>query len=246
MTIAGRFEDALDAVTDPELAAPELLPARLARACARMLAVDGAGISVVDPDRGRIPLGASSELATTAERLQFTVGAGPCVTAQTAREPVFAVTDDLRRRWPPFADLLLDRTPFRAVVALPMQGSLTAAGAIDLYFRHADAVPALDVFDALAVTELVGSALSDAALWSHWSPSRGPDWLHGPAAERRAAVWEAMAMLGLALELDAPAVLALMRGHAYAAGRSVDEVADDLLAGRLDPEEFRQPVDERR
>ena len=245
MTIAGQFEDALRAVADPDLAAPELLPERLARAGARMLAVDGAGISIVG-DQGRIPLGASSGVAATAERLQFTVGAGPCMTAEQSGEPVFAVPEDLRRRWPGFADLLFERTPYRAVVALPMQEPLTGSGAIDLYFERPEAVPALDVFGAMSVADLIASALGDAAVWSSWSQPRGPNWLHGPAAERRAAVWEAMGRLELALELDAAAVLALLRAQAYAAGRSVDELAADVLADRLSPEGFRQPVDEHR
>ena len=35
-------------------------------------------------------------------------------------------------------------------------------------------------FAALAVGELVSSALSDAAVWSTWSQEDGPEWLHGP------------------------------------------------------------------
>ena len=55
---------------------------------------------------------------------------------------------------------------------------------------------------------------------------------------RRAAVWEAMGRLGIDLELDAPAALDLMRAYAYGSGRSVDDVAADLLAGRLRPDEL--------
>jgi hypothetical protein len=78
VTIAGRFGAALDDADTPELRGPELLPVRVARACAQMLQVDGAGLSLVDTAQQRMPLGASSEEAATAERLQFTVGAGPC------------------------------------------------------------------------------------------------------------------------------------------------------------------------
>lgn len=180
MTIAGRFEAALDDVGESDVHGPELLPVRLARACARTLQVDGAGISLVDAAQQSVPLGASSDEAAVAERLQFTVGSGPCMTAQETRQPVFGVEDDLRRRWPVFTDLLLGSTPFRAVVALPLQPALAGDGAIDLYFRRSAAVPDLDVFEALAVGELVTSALSDAAVRSSWSPAEGPDWLRGP------------------------------------------------------------------
>ncbi|TQN37360.1 hypothetical protein FHU33_4007 [Blastococcus colisei] len=233
MTIAGRFEAALDDVEEPDLRGPELLPVRLARACARTLRVDGAGISVVDAAQQRVPLGASSDEAAIAERLQFTVGAGPCMTAQEIRQPVFAVEDDLRRRWPVFTELLLGSTPFQAVVAFPLQPALAGAGAIDLYFRRSDDVPDLDVFEALAVGELVTSALSEAAVWSSWSPAEGPNWLQGPAPRRRAAVWEAMGKVSVELEVDTPAALDLMRASAYSRGTAIDDVAADLLAGAV-------------
>ena len=239
MSIAARFQTALDDATDPELSGPELLPVRLAHACAQVLGVGGAGLSLVDVRQQRIPLGASSEVAEVAERLQFTAGSGPCTAAQETRQPVFADESDLHRRWPLFSRLLVDATPYRAVVSLPLQPALSGAAAIDLYFEHSADVPRLDVFEALAVGELVSSALSDAAVWSTWSPAEGPGWLHGPMPRRRAAVWEAMGKLSVELELGAPAALALMRGRAYAEDRSVDHVAADLLSGHLSASDLR-------
>jgi hypothetical protein len=233
VTIAERFEAALDDATDRDLAGPELLPVRLARACARMLPVDDAGLSLVDAAQQRVPLSASSAAAEVAERLQFTVGAGPCMTAQETRQPVFAVEAELRRRWPVFAELLTGSTPFRAVVALPLQPALAGAGAVDLYFRRSDDVLELDVFEALAVGQLVTSTLSDAAVWSSWTPEDGPEWLQGPVPRRRAAVWEAMGRLSVDLELGAEAALALLRARAYGSGRTVDDVAAELLSGRV-------------
>jgi hypothetical protein len=234
MTIAERFEATLSSIEDARLTGPELLPERLALACARMLPVDGAGISVADPAGQRIPLGASSSEAAHAERLQFTAGDGPCTTAQACREPVFAVLDDLQRRWPTFADLLTSRTPYRAVVALPLGEAIAGLGAIDIYFEREEDVPGLDVFEAIALGGLVTSALSDAAVWSEWPVERGPDWLHGPAARQRAAVWEAIGKVSLALETEAPAALELMRSAAQSWGRTVDDLAADLLTARLE------------
>jgi hypothetical protein len=234
MTIAARFAAALDQVSDPELAGPELLPVRLTRACARTLGVDGAGMTLADGTQ-QIPLGASSPEADAAERLQFTAGDGPCTAARETRQPVFAVEEDLRRRWPLFHDLLTTSTSFRAVVGLPLQPALAGAGALDLYFRRSADVPGLDVFEAMAVGELIASALSDAAVWSTWSATQGPEWLQGPAPQRRSAVWEAMGLLGAGLGVSTPAALALLRGRAYAEGRSADEIAADVVSGRLRP-----------
>jgi hypothetical protein len=241
MSIAARFEDALReaGATVPEV--DELLPVRLAVACARVLGVDGAGISLAGKDGERIPLGANDELAARAERLQFTAGEGPCATSQAAREPVFADLGELRRRWLPFAELLERETPYRAGGALPLHEAISGLGAVDLYFRDQAAVPALDVFEAMAVGGLVATQLSEAAVWSDWPADRGPGWLHGPSAERRAAVWEATGLVGLATDLDAAPALDLLRHTARASGRTVDDVAADLLAGTLEPDALRAP-----
>ncbi|MGY1742496.1 MULTISPECIES: ANTAR domain-containing protein [unclassified Blastococcus] len=240
-TIAERFTAALDEAAEPGLAGPELLPARLMRACARTLPVDGAGLSVEDGSGRRLPLGASSEDAATAERLQFTVGTGPCLAAHRGGEPVFAMADDLRRRWLPFAELLLGRTPYRGVVALPLPLSLAGNVAIDLYFTDDGAVPRLPVFEAMAVGGLITSTLSEAAVWSDWQPAHGPEWLHTPAARRRALVWEALGQLSVTHGTDTRGALDLLRAAAYTAGRPVDDVAADLLSGRISPTTLRRP-----
>ena len=230
-TIAERFGSALEQAADPGAAGPELLPVRLMRACARTLPVDGAGLSVEDGAGRRLPLGASSDDAATAERLQFTVGTGPCLAAHHGGEPVFAMADDLRRRWLPFAELLLSRTPYRGVVALPLPLSLAGNIAIDLYFTDESDVARLPVFEAMSVGALVTSALSEAAVWSDWEPAHGPEWLRTPAARRRALVWEAIGKLSVEHGTDSRGALDLLRAAAYSAGRPVDDVAADLLAG---------------
>lgn len=240
-TIAERFGSALERAETPGLAGPDLLPVRLMRACAETLPVDGAGLSVEDGSGRRLPLGASSPDAATAERLQFMVGAGPCLAAHHRREPVFAMTDDLRRRWLPFAELLLSRTAYRGVVALPLPLSLAGNITIDLYFTDEAAVPRLPVFEAMATGGLITSALSEAAIWSDWEPAHGPEWLRAPAARRRAVVWEALGSLSVAHGTDSRGALDLLRVAAFAAGRPVDDVAADVLSGRISPTSLATP-----
>jgi hypothetical protein len=239
VTIAARFEDEIRSAIATGLEGPELLPERLAQAAAAMLPVDAAGISLLGEGDTRVPLGASSGMASVAERLQFTVGDGPCIAAQRSGEPVFAVEEDLRRRWPGFTAQLLDKTPYRGIVGLPLQRALAGVGAMDLYVEDARRVAHLDVFEALAVGELITSALSEAAVFSTWSASDGPDWLHAPVTRRRARVWEAMGKLSLALDVDRPVALELMRAYASAGDRVVDEVAADVLSRRLRPEDLQ-------
>jgi hypothetical protein len=65
----------------PELPGPELLPTRLMKAAAAVLPVAAAGISIFISSGHRVPLGASDDTAALAERLQFTSGEGPCLSA---------------------------------------------------------------------------------------------------------------------------------------------------------------------
>jgi hypothetical protein len=242
VSIATRFRAALEDVREPGLAGPELLPVRLARACARTLGVDAAGLSVSNGE-DRVPLGASSGTAALAERLQFTAGDGPCEAAQRHKEPVFAASTDLDRRWPDFARLLAEHTPYRAVVALPIGETLAGSGALDLFFSDEATVADLDVFEAMSVGDLAGAALSDAAVWAPWSPRGGPAWLHGPAAQQRGLVWTAIGRVAMARHVATPAALELLRATARATGRTVDDLAGDIASGRLDPGALRHPDD---
>ena len=235
MGLAERFAAALAAESTSGDDDGHLLPERLARAVVGVLPVDGAGLSVQFGARGRCPLGASSADAGRAERLQFTVGDGPCLLALETGHPQFLVAEDLQLRWPVFADRLLAQTPYRGIVSLPVRHALAGTGAIDLFLVDPAAVARLDVFDAVSVGDLVAAALTDAAVWSTWSEAQGPAWLHSPAAERRAAVWQAVGLTAAAVDVDTAEALAELRAHAAARGRSVDAVAADLVSGRLVP-----------
>jgi hypothetical protein len=72
------------------VAGPELLPTRLAKACTRVLPIDDAGISMFTAPTMRIPIGASGDDATIAERLQFTAAQGPCIDARHTGQRVVA------------------------------------------------------------------------------------------------------------------------------------------------------------
>ena len=235
VSLAGRFRDAMTAETDDGSDDVHLLPDRLSRAAARVLEADGAGLSLGTAEDRRLPLGASSPHAGLAEEAQFTVGSGPCLLALTTSRPVFVVEQDIRRRWPAFAERLLADTPYRGAVSLPLRSPLTGDGALDIFFCDPADVPRLDVFDAVAVGDLVTAALEDAAVLSTWSEIAGPDWLRSPAAQRRSTVWTAVGRMCTALNVGAPDALALLRRHAVAGGRSVDAVADDVVSGRLLP-----------
>jgi hypothetical protein len=232
VSLAQRFSDVLSIETGDD-ALDELLPVHLARTAAKILGADGVGVGVQGEGGWRTPLGASDEMAATAERLQFTAGSGPCLLAAQSGWPVFGVDPILPRRWPAFHDLLVTQTPYRSIVALPLREELTGLGVLSLYICRSDGLATIDAFEARAVAQLISARLRRTAAWSSWSDTGGPGWMNSPAAQRRAKVWQAMGMVMLALSVSAEDALAVLRCYAYGAGREVDAVAADLTSGRI-------------
>jgi len=232
MDLAQEFAARVTAA-ERELPGPELLPDRLARACAAVLPVDGVGLSAYFSADRRLPLGASDPTAAIAERLQFTVGEGPCLSAHATGLPVLADEAELQARWPGYHDLLVAHTPVRGVISLPLHGGLEHIGALDLYLRSSDDVRALGLADSLTVT----AALSDTfatAMAAEPHTEDGPAWLDAPGAGRRAQVWQAVGFVNVGLQLPSPDALALLRAYAYGHDRDLDDVAAAVLERRLD------------
>ena len=104
----------------------------MAVACGRLLPIAGAGLGLMN-DAFRVPLGASDDLASAAERLQFTQGEGRCLDASKHCRLVIAGPVDIEQRWPAFARELFNLTPYRAVISLPLPLEPDLGAALDLY-----------------------------------------------------------------------------------------------------------------
>lgn len=240
MGVREEFAAAMDAVTGrPRTHHSALLPNKLAWACARVLGVAGASLSIsTDPDL-RIPLGASGEAASIAESLQFTTGAGPCLDAYATGVPVWAPEAVLVRRWPIYHLHLVHRTPFRAVHALPLGRELTGLGALDLYFTSDEALAAHAPEDAQAVADEVADALlADPTA----RVSREPIWLSSEPARARTAVAVAVGMVAIDRDLSPNAALELIRRHARGVASTVDVVARQIVDRALPPGDLARPL----
>lgn len=62
-------------------------------------------------------LATSSEVAATADNIQYDAGDGPCLQAASENEPVVIPDLDDSARWPGFARMVQDRTPVRSVMS---------------------------------------------------------------------------------------------------------------------------------
>lgn len=242
MTIVERFDAAVaDKATEyPEA---ELLPVRLAIACVRVLPVAGAGLSALAHPDLRLPIGSSDEVASYVERLQFTHGEGPCLHAYATGQPQLITAGELRRRWPELHRDLTSVTPFRAVASLPLREGFTRIGALDLYLPEPDGLPLAELGDAITVAQCVSTALVAARLFTvaaqQADPFHPPHGTHSAPMAGRVQVWKAMGLMNVRLQMTAPDALALLRAHAYATDRLVDDLAHDILSDRVSLDDLR-------
>ena len=235
MSFTTRIDAELARISAPATDDPALLPGRLARACARILGAAGAGISVFATDGFRFPAGASDDDSAAAERLQFTVGVGPCLDAHAAGQPITATAEVLGHRWPEFQAELERRTPFRAITSVPMTSNPVGLGCVDLYF-HDDAE-----MHRLVLSDARDAVQHTYALLVGEDPDVPPAWVDGTTHAPRNRVMMAVGMLNVSLGVTSEQALALLRGHAFALDVSVDEVAR-LVAERRIPVSALDPA----
>ena len=240
--VIARLNAALELDDDPTMTGAALLPSRLARAAAATLAVDGASLSLMSLDI-RIPLGASSPAATRAERLQFTLGEGPCLDVIHDGHPIRSGPDDMARTWPQFHRELTTTTPFRAVVAVPLPFTSEGdGGALDLYVVDPAAGDRVDLGACEQVADrmvdLLVRAVAPAALPAVDDAAQ-VSWLQAADARARMEVWVAIGILTARVGLDSADGLTMMRAWAHSNNSDVDRVAGQLVDGSLDPDLFR-------
>lgn len=233
------FQSALLAGSEGVGAVPELLPSRLAAACASALSVDGAGLSLISQGF-RVPLGASTALSAVAERLQFTTGEGPCLHALREQTEIRASQDDTARRWPLFYDEFVRRTPYRSVASVPLRITPILRGAVDLYFVDPVGALGADLGDADTVALHMANMLRQDP--SPLVPSLEipdtvvPAWSYSPAARQRFRTWIAAGVIMAHYEMAAAEALDRLRAYTFSQEQDIDQVTEALIDGTLRPE----------
>lgn len=196
----------------------------------RVLPVSGAAVSTVGEVLGSETLSASDDEALHVDELQFDLGEGPCWDAmRTARS---VLQSDIRSaeaeaRWPSFTKAVSSRD-VASIFAFPLAVGPLRFGAVDLYSRQPLTLDSRQTRQASTLASVVGRhvlrhALADLEQLDIERMS--------PHSRRRVhqATGMVLAQLGISPE-DARLVL---EGHAFAAGSSMMEVADQVLSGQL-------------
>jgi hypothetical protein len=231
--LLNRFRAAVATAYRVRTGDPELVPMALSQACVEVLPVAGAGISLTD--ELRVPLGASDAMAARAERLQTTLGEGPCLSAADAAEPLVADEESIAARWPLFHRELVSQTPYRSVVSVPLlaRDGFTGLGALDLYLAEPVAAPDLFLSQVgSAIAAPISSVLFDYD-GIHANPNALPPWLNSASVTERMHVWIAVGILMEHAGVGNDDALAALRAHAIAKNESIDETASRLMSHEL-------------
>ena len=135
------------------------------------------------------------------------------------------------RSWPVFAAEIADQ-PVGAIFAFPLQTGAIRIGALDLYRRRPGWLSSTEVVIALQVVDIATLAL----LGLQGDPAAG-EWVLALPRDRE-QVHQATGMLISAYAVSAEQALARLRAYAFGTGRMVEEVARDLVIGRISPEDL--------
>jgi ANTAR domain len=208
----------------------------LLMACIAAAAVDGGGMSLVSATGMRQPIYGSDDTAQVMERLQFTIGEGPCVDASASGSPVLVPDlDDTGsggwQRWPVFL-AEASKADIRAVFAFPVSIGAISLGAIDLYRRSPGPLLREELAKTLTTVDAIASTLLDVE--GTLNSGLDVDRLSGMAVHGAAGM--VMEQLGTSIE----EALMRLRATAYAEGVSINELANDVIIGNSRFQEDRR------
>jgi hypothetical protein len=204
------------------------LPDGLVRLCARTLPVSGVGLALMTDEGPAGTVAASDGGARQLEELQFTLGQGPCVDASHTGRPVLApdLAGTSSRNWPQFA-AGADAAGLRAVFAFPLQVGGIRLGVLDLYRDTAGELSGEELAGALSFADAATHLLLDLQAQD---TAQGLPPPHALAVlDDRAEVHQATGVVSVRAGVSLAQALALLRARAYAEGRSIGDLARDVL-----------------
>jgi hypothetical protein len=209
------------------------VPAELCRACVSLLDITGASVTLAGGPGVRTLWWSSDPVAEQLAEAQYTLGDGPCHSALTLAAPVLAgdLTEGAdTRRWPLFARRAVE-LGVRAVFSLPLGSDAVTIGTLDLYRDRPGDLSAQDMAFAFPA----GDAITLALMKLHSGDIGEHDvtsWLDAAESERE-EVHYATGMVMVQLGVDPQYALARLRAYAFLEGRTVTEVAQDVIAHKV-------------
>lgn len=204
---------------------------RLCQVCAEVTGMSGAGIMLMSGDIARGSICTTDPVSALIEDLQYLLGEGPCVDAYRQDEPVCEpdLADPGERRWVAFTPRALEAGA-RAVFGFPLRVGAVRIGALNLYRDQPGSLADDQHADALVLAGVAARAV--LGMQAEAPPGMlGADLEAG--SDFRFVVHQASGMVSAQLEVGVGEALVRLRAYAFAHGRPLAAVAQDVVARRL-------------
>ncbi|MET0715507.1 MAG: GAF and ANTAR domain-containing protein [Mycetocola sp.] len=219
------FADAMDVLTGPTPPGTSL-----ATPISDALPVNGVAISTMGDFLGNETLSASDALAARLDELQFDLGEGPCWDAFESGRPV--LEPNLRqhpaRIWPAFSDAIRHEN-IGAIHAFPLFIGPLRLGAMDMYSIEPTVLSEVHERQSAAIASVVSRLVLHRALeQAGGDPSSTTD---TPFSRR--TIHQATGMVLAQLDIPPDEARLVIQAHAFATGRTMQEIAEDIVDRRL-------------
>ena len=195
----------------------------------KMFPVTGAAVSTVGDLLGSETISASDEVAARVDELQFDAGEGPCWDAMKHARPI--LLPDLRATpvttWPGFTAAIVNER-VSSLFAFPLLVGSLRIGAIDLYAVDPVDLDAVQARQAGIMAAAVGKHVLRRAL-----NVIGGEYEDVGNAFSRRLIHQATGMVLAQLRITGDDARLIIQGHAFAAGRPMMEIAQEIVDGRM-------------
>jgi ANTAR domain/GAF domain len=204
---------------------------RLCAVAAEVTELSGAGIMVMVGNQPHTSICTTGGVSALIEELQYTLGEGPCVDAYRLGHPVLEpdLAAPSATRWPAFTQPAVAGGA-RAVFGFPMSIGSVRLGALNLYRDRPGPLTSEQHTDAAIVATVAGRTL--ITMQTGADPGTlGVELEAG--SNLRLVVHQATGMVAEQLGITVTEALIRLRAHAFTQGRTLTDVANDIVAGRF-------------
>ena len=228
----GRRARIMAAVTGQDATAgPGELLQRLCRFAVDEMTLSGCALILMSGAESASLLAGAGRHASTITGLQMELGEGPCLQAHASGIPVFMpdLTAESANRWPTFAAAAL-AVGVHAEFSLPLTVGPGGIGTLDLCRDRPGMLSDEHLADALVTADIA----RDAVLYQPYAAGGpGVAELLAAAGTDRIVIHQATGMIAAQLDDTIANALARLRAAAFASGRSMYDIAQDVVERRV-------------
>lgn len=226
-----RLSVVLRTIADVDEADGRTVLDRVCIAAVSLLSLSGTGLSLMVDGELRGSAGVSDSGIGVVQELQLALGEGPCVDAWRGRTAVLEpdLADPAVVRWPVFAQAGVDAR-VRAVFALPLHLGAIAIGVLVLYRDRPGPLSADELASALVLADVATHMVLNLQAGA---PEGTLHALLAKEPSHWAEIHQATGIASVQLGVPLDEAFVRLRAHAFGSARPLQDVARDLVAGRV-------------